>query len=120
MWAIKEIKSILQKYEIKSVPLFWDEQVFGKSPDRYAVYCGTGEESALSSDDEQEAERVDITVSVFARGGYRELKQALRREFAGSEHCTVGSQSFEAYEKETKYNHFDFDLSFYKESEEQK
>lgn len=118
MREIDEIRSILQTYSIKSVPLFWDEQAYGKSPDRYAVYYGTGEESALSSDDAQEAERLDITVSIFVRGEYRELKQALRREFARSKHCTIGSQSFEVYEKETKYNHFDFDLSFYKESEE--
>lgn len=118
MWEIEEIKTTLQRHGIKSVPLFWDEQVHGKSPDRYAVYYGTGEGEVLSSEDGLEAERIDITVSLFVRGEYQKLKQDLRRAFASSGTCKVGSQSFETYERDTKYNHFDFDLSFYKESEE--
>lgn len=108
---LQKLADVMENLEIPITELFWDENVIGYKPDKYAVYYITNERSALSSSDDSEEDCVDLTVSFYIKGNFRSIKSAALKAFQGAGFYI--SAGYETYEPNTRYNHFDVELKYY-------
>lgn len=108
---LQSLAKAFEKIDIPITELFWDENVKGTKPSKYAVYYVKTENSALSSSDEEEEERISLTVSFYIKGKFRSIKAlAMKALLEAGFYAELG---YETYENETQYNHFDIELDYY-------
>ena len=108
---LQMLSEVMDSLKIPITELFWDENDFGYKPEKYAVYYITNEREELSSDDDTECECINLTVSFYIKGNFRKIKRAALNEFIAAGFFV--STGYETYERDTKYNHFDFDLKYF-------
>lgn len=108
------LQALAKAFENIGIPLtelFWDENIKGTRPPKYAVYYVKTESSALSSSDSEEEGRVSLTVSFYIKGKFRKLKALAFKELL--EAGFYGEFGYETYENDTQYNHFDIELEYF-------
>lgn len=112
------LETVLASLEIPCCELFWDENLMGKKPKRFAVYSFDRDEAEhLCSDDESEILFDEITVSFYLKQDiqnrleFRDLKKSCKNAlYAAGFYISDG---YETYEKDTGLKRFDLQLNYY-------
>lgn len=118
------METVLANLNIPCCELFWDENILGKKPKKFAVYSFNSDcRAELSTSDEAEVVCDEIIVSFFLKQNlknkleFRQLKVECKKAL-----MTAGfyiSDGYETYEKDTGLKRFDLELNyFYNESED--
>ena len=116
--ALSILETVLASLEIPCCELFWDENLMGKKPKRFAVYSFDRDSAdSLATSDDGEILLDEITVSFYLKQDiryrleFRDLKISCIKAL-----CAAGfyiSDGYETYEKDTGLKRFDLQLNYY-------
>lgn len=105
MSLLSELKTII---EARNIPV--QTGVFSDTaPDRYIVLTPMTDELSLFSDDTPGNELQEVRVSIYDKGNYNEIKNALTRDFL-AEGITITDRRYIGHEDDTGYNHYAIDV----------
>ena len=89
----------------------------GTAPDRYIVVTPLTDSFDLHSDDTPGMDVQEVRLSLFCKGSYTRLKNALVKALLAHE-LTITDRRYVGYETDTGYHHYTVDVANYYEMEE--
>lgn len=111
MSAISEFfNRVSNSVGIKFIAVFWDEHSAGAKPAKYCVYRFSGADDRVSSDNDAEITEKTYKISFFTKD-YNSAEKDISSiiNAVNSANFTAFQSSFEDYEKDTKYYHYEIE-----------
>ena len=113
MSVLEELQTVLG-----SLPVPIETGVFSeKAPDEYLVLVPMADSFALHGDNLPLTDVQEVRISIYAKGSYTKLKNAVVRKLLNAG-FTVTVRQYIGYETETGYHHYNVDAAKYYETEE--
>ncbi len=112
--------SILSDLKTVLTPLGYplETAVFSdKAPDRYIVIVPLSDTFDVHADNRPEIDVQEARLSIFSKGSYTAMKNAIVRALLNAD-LTITGRQFIGYETETGYYHYNVDVANYYETEE--
>lgn len=103
---------------LKPLGLPFETGVYSKNaPDKYVVLLPLEDSFSLFGDNRPGARIEEARISIFAKGSYTDCKNSLFKALTDSD-FTVTYAFYVGFETDTKYHHYNIDVSKYYETEE--
>ncbi len=116
--SLSILETVLANLNIPYCELFWNENIFGKKPRKFAVYSFSSDcRAELSTSDKAEVACDEITVSFYLKQDlknkfeFRQLKAECKKALMAAGFYI--SEGYETYEKDTGLKRFDLELNYY-------
>ena len=112
--------SILEDLSVllKPLGLPFETGVYSKNaPDKYVVLLPLEDTFSLFGDNHPGARIEEARISIFAKGSYTDCKNSLFKALTDND-FTVTYAFYVGFETDTKYHHYNIDVSKYYETEE--
>lgn len=112
--------SILEELQIVlgGLPAPIETGVFSeKAPDEYLVLVPMSDGFDLHADNEPGVDIQEVRISLYTKGSYTKLKNAVVRKLLNAD-FTVTARQYIGYETETGYHHYNIDVAQFYETEE--
>ena len=113
MSLLKDLQTIIEPLDI---PI--ETGVFSDTaPDRYIVITPLADSFDLHADNTPGTDVQEVRLSIFCKGSYTKLKNALVKALLVNE-ITITDRRYVGYETDTGYHHYAVDVANYYEMEE--